>query len=217
MRISDADRDAAASVLSDALAQGRLTPEEHAERLDAIFAAKTQADITPLISDLPGASASLAATTAGSIGRTAAGDLAATGKPVRIVSVLSGVRRKGMWQAPQRIHAVNIVGNTDLDLRDAVLPPGEITIKAICVLGGIDITVPPEMRVIDDGWALLGGREVPPDTPESLSPDAPVIRVTGISILGGMTVKRKRRKSGRPDRPELPGGGRSDPGEQPAR
>jgi hypothetical protein len=198
MRISDADRDRAASVLNTAMAEGRLTPEEHSQRLDAVFAAKTQADITPLISDIPGANASLA-TSPGSLARTGGASLAATGgSPSRMISVFSAVTRKGVWQVPQQIEAVSVFGETDLDLREAVLPPGEIRIRAISVLGGIDIVVPPEMHVIDDGWALLGGREIPPDTQESLGPDAPVLRVTGLSILGGMTVKRKRRKRDKP-------------------
>jgi hypothetical protein len=200
MRISDADRDRAASVLNNALAEGRLTPEEHSQRLDAIFAAKTQADIAPLLSDIPGLGASLAPTAGPLVGTGDRGLAAHGGEHARMISVLSGITRKGMWRVPQQINAVNIVGGTDLDLREAILPPGEIRIRAICVLGGIDITVPPEMHVIDDGWALLGGREIPPDTPESISPDAPVLRVTGLSILGGMTVKRKRRKSDRSDR-----------------
>ena len=54
LRASDADRDRAASVLNEALAEGRLTAEEHSERLDSIYAAKTQADLVPLLEDLPG-------------------------------------------------------------------------------------------------------------------------------------------------------------------
>ncbi len=195
MRISDADRDRAASVLSNALAEGRLTPEEHGQRLDAVFAAKTQADITPLISDLPGVSASGTA-----LAGTADASLAtAGGKPAKMISIVSGISRKGKWRVPQRIDAVSIVGSTDLDLREAILPPGEIRIRAICVLGGIDIVVPPEMHVVDDGWALLGGREIPPDTTESSNPNAPVLRVSGLSILGGMTVKRRQRQTDNPD------------------
>ena len=41
LRASDADRDRAASVINNALAEGRLTAEEHSDRLDAIYAAKT--------------------------------------------------------------------------------------------------------------------------------------------------------------------------------
>jgi hypothetical protein len=54
LRVSDADRDTAASVISNALAEGRLTAEEHSDRLDAIYSAKTHAEIVPLLDDLPG-------------------------------------------------------------------------------------------------------------------------------------------------------------------
>jgi hypothetical protein len=194
MRISDADRDRAASVLSDAMAEGRLTAEEHSARLDGIYAAKTQADIAPFLSDLPGANAALAPA-AGSLARpTYGGSLAPAGTPARMVSIFSGTSRKGIWQSPAEIDAVNVFGGTDLDFREAVLPGSEVRIRAICILGGMDITVPPEMHVIDDGWAILGGREIPPDSAESVSPGAPVLRITGISILGGISVRRKRRR-----------------------
>ena len=51
LRASDADRDRAASVINNAMAEGRLTAEEHSDRLDAIYAAKTHADIVPLLDD----------------------------------------------------------------------------------------------------------------------------------------------------------------------
>src|SRR5258707_15669091 len=60
LRASDSDRDGAAAVLNNALAEGRLTAEEHAERLDSIYAAKTHADLVPLLEDLPAQADSLA-------------------------------------------------------------------------------------------------------------------------------------------------------------
>jgi len=54
LRASDADRDQAATVINNAMAEGRLTPDEHSDRLDALYAAKTHADIVPLLDDLPG-------------------------------------------------------------------------------------------------------------------------------------------------------------------
>jgi uncharacterized protein DUF1707 len=182
MRASDADRDRAVSILNDALADGRLTAEEHSERLDAIFAAKTHADIAPLVSDLAG----------GTVAVAALGEPAVRGRggsKARMVSVLSGISRTGAWQVPAEIRAVNVLGSTDLDLREAVLPAREITIRSVSILGGVQITVPPEMHVIDDGWALMGGREMPPDTAESAGQNATVLRLRGISILGGMTVR----------------------------
>ena len=53
IRLSDADRDRAAAELSEHYAQGRLDAEEHAERLDAIWTARTGADLAPIFEDLP--------------------------------------------------------------------------------------------------------------------------------------------------------------------
>lgn len=53
MRISDADRDRAAADLAEHFAQGRIDAEEHAERLDAIWTARTGADLAPIFADLP--------------------------------------------------------------------------------------------------------------------------------------------------------------------
>ncbi|HET9420104.1 MAG TPA: DUF1707 domain-containing protein [Nocardioides sp.] len=52
-RLSDADRDRAAADLAEHYAQGRLDAEEHAERLDAIWTARTRADLDPIFEDLP--------------------------------------------------------------------------------------------------------------------------------------------------------------------
>jgi uncharacterized protein DUF1707 len=53
LRLSDADRDRAAAELSEHYAEGRLDAEEHAERLDAIWTARTRADLDPIFEDLP--------------------------------------------------------------------------------------------------------------------------------------------------------------------
>ena len=55
---SDADRDRTAAVLGNALATGRLTSTEHAERLDAAYTATTLGELAPLTRDLPADDAS---------------------------------------------------------------------------------------------------------------------------------------------------------------
>ena len=205
LRISDADRDRAASVLSNALAEGRLTPQEHSERLDAIFAAKVQADIVPVVSDLPGANAAIAAQSSSLARADFLGTTEVRGKRARLVAVFGGITRKGRWHVPADSEVVTIFAGAEFDLRQAVFPAGAARMRTICALGGVEITVPPEVHVIDDGWAILGGREIPPDTPESLRPDAPVLRLTGITILGGISVRRRPRDL------DLPPGGDSRP------
>lgn len=53
LRIGDAEREAAADYLREHFADGRLTQEEFTERLDAVFAAKTQSQLGAITKDLP--------------------------------------------------------------------------------------------------------------------------------------------------------------------
>ena len=54
LRIGDAERTAAADELAEHYAQGRLSTEEHHERLDRIWEARTPSDLAPVFRDLPG-------------------------------------------------------------------------------------------------------------------------------------------------------------------
>jgi len=53
-RIGDADRDKAAEYLREHMAEGRLDQEEFDDRLTRALTAKTQSDLDPLFTDLPG-------------------------------------------------------------------------------------------------------------------------------------------------------------------
>ena len=53
MRIADSDRERATADLAMHYADGRLDHEEYDERLDAIWTARTHADLALLFSDLP--------------------------------------------------------------------------------------------------------------------------------------------------------------------
>jgi hypothetical protein len=56
LRISTADREAAAASLREHFAEGRLTLEEFQHRLEAVFDAKTDRDLASITADLPAAS-----------------------------------------------------------------------------------------------------------------------------------------------------------------
>ena len=55
VRIGDAERDQAVSLLGDHFAAGRLNREELDERIDQAIQAKFSTDLQPLFADLPGA------------------------------------------------------------------------------------------------------------------------------------------------------------------
>lgn len=53
LRIGDAEREHATAALGEHFAQGRITADEHAERLDQIWAARTRTELRPVFRDLP--------------------------------------------------------------------------------------------------------------------------------------------------------------------
>ena len=53
LRVSDAERDEVATLLRDAAAEGRLTPDELDERVEKALLARTGADLDALLADLP--------------------------------------------------------------------------------------------------------------------------------------------------------------------
>ena len=54
IRIGDEERNKAVALLSDHLAEGRLTQSEFNDRLGLLLSAKTAADVEPVFTDLPG-------------------------------------------------------------------------------------------------------------------------------------------------------------------
>lgn len=53
MRIGTADREAAVSRLNTGLAEGRIDLAEFEERMTAVYAARTEIELVPLLADLP--------------------------------------------------------------------------------------------------------------------------------------------------------------------
>jgi hypothetical protein len=73
IRVSDAEREAAAAELREHFASGRLDQEELNERLDRVFAAKTRGDLNGLFADLPSSGHHWATAGAAGSGRGAGG------------------------------------------------------------------------------------------------------------------------------------------------
>lgn len=180
MRASDADRDRIAERLREALAEGRLTVEEHAERLDAVYQARTYAELSPLVEDLPSADEGAPP--------EVRDDLPAprSASP-NIVAIFSSSDRRGRWLVEPQTNAVSVFGSVELDLRQAVLSRREVTINAVTIFGSITVTVPPGVRVDNSAIAVLGSCSSPSEA--TLDPNAPVIRLTGFALLGSVDVR----------------------------
>ena len=177
LRAADADRDATAARLGGALAVGRLTSTEYAERLDATYAARTMGELAPLTRDLPDVEA-------GDGGTAAA---ARAGVAARFSKVI----RSGRWVAGRRTRLTARFGALIVDLSDAVLPGREITLEINAFCGKLIVTVPEGAHVIDEGGALFAKRAIY-GRKDGGDADGPVIRLVGDARFAKVAVHRGR-------------------------
>jgi hypothetical protein len=189
-RISDADRERVAEVLRKAAGDGRLDIEELEQRLESAYAAKTYGELVPITQDLPLASPGhLTPETESTRSRMPVGGVPTTSNAI---AIFGGAERKGSWVVPQRFNAFAMFGGVELDLREATLEAREVTINAVAILGGIEITVPDDVTVMVDGAGILGGFEHSTKGGAPAPPaGAPVVRIKGLALFGGVEVSRK--------------------------
>lgn len=186
LRASDADRDRIADLLREALAEGRIDAEEHGERIDAVYRAKTVGELEPLVRDLPADRAGSAPRPAPAAGYDAAADPDAD---ENLVAVFSGVSRKGRWRVGRLTKAFACFGGIELDLTEAVFEHREVRIHTTCVFGGVDIKLPENVTLRCTGTGIFGGFDA--DSHESDDPAAPVVVITGLALFGGTSAKRR--------------------------
>ncbi|MBM7172473.1 DUF1707 and DUF2154 domain-containing protein [Streptomyces sp. G44] len=194
LRASDADRDRTADILREAMAEGRLTAEEHADRVDGVYRARTMAELEPLISDLPAAHAPTGGPSSGyapAPGRPSPGAVPPVADE-NLVAVLSGSVRKGRWRVARRTHVYAIFGSVEIDLSEAIFEQRQVVIKAVAIFGSVEIRVPENVSLRGSGAGVLGNFEV--DTLDSAEQDAPVVFVDGTAIVGTVEARPKRGK-----------------------
>ncbi|MGW5424143.1 DUF1707 SHOCT-like domain-containing protein [Streptomyces sp. NPDC003943] len=185
MRASDADRDRIADILRDALAEGRLDAEEHSDRIDAVYRAKTVGELEPLVRDLP------------ATGHRPApvpmyGDEGVEGPADNLVAVFSASTRKGRWRVGRRTNAFSLFGSVEIDLTEAIFAQRLTTINATSIFGSVEVRVPENVTLRGSGTGVFGNFEVV--TSEGADPQAPVIVVNGWSVFGNVEAKPKRGK-----------------------
>lgn len=192
LRASDADRDRIADILREALAEGRLTADEHAERIEGVLATKTVGELDQFVRDLPAAHQRRATSAyAATPNRPQPGGIPAEAAE-NVVAVFSAVVRKGRWRAGRRIHAYAVFGTVDIDLSEAIFEYQQVVIKAISVFGNVEIKVPENVSLRSSGGGVLGNFEA--HTMDAGDPDAPVVYVEGLAVLGNVEARPKRGK-----------------------
>ncbi|CAA9389191.1 MAG: hypothetical protein AVDCRST_MAG75-1471 [uncultured Propionibacteriaceae bacterium] len=192
IRASDADRDQVAAVLQLAYVEGRITREEHTERLEAALAAKTFADLLPLTADLVPIPTSVQHSSSGSSPLVpSAGPL---GEPDRMSAVLSTVKRNGNWRVRARSVANNLLGTVNLDLTEATFDAPVVEVNTTQFCGTLLLRVPLGVTIRDETTNVLGSTSIRGiGDPQ---PDRPTVVITGTNILGEVKVRGPRRSPG---------------------
>jgi hypothetical protein len=106
-----------------------------------------------------------------------------------VVAFFSSVARRADWILPSQLRVAAAIGSVDLDLTQAQIGPGTSEIRAVAVLGSIDIIVPAGIRVECEGHPLLGSIDVKRGAGAAPPADAPVLRITASAMLGSVDVR----------------------------
>lgn len=174
-------RERVIEALKSHFALDHLGLEEFERRLAAAQDSASSMDLARLVEDLPDLSAGQDPQTT-----------PAAGQQGQLVAILGGSSRKGRWYPPRNLRILTILGGVELDFRDAVLPAEGTVIEAFCLLGGVEVTVPPEVSVQVEGTGILGGFE---DSSRGSEPGRqPRLLIKGLAVLGGVEVRTRQRR-----------------------
>ena len=103
--------------------------------------------------------------------------------------MLSHTRRDADWVLPRLFRIFAFWGNAEIDLTNALLSSGTSQIEIKCIMGNVEIIVPPDVRVDCEIDAVLGSAEVRREIASTTSLEAPLVRITGTSFMGSIEVK----------------------------
>jgi len=193
-RPGQARRQETIDALCDAFARDEMELAEFERRVEAAHRADSAAELDRLLADVsprpvPARAGRSGMPDASVVARRPTA-LPGQVRPREVVAgVMGGSTRRGRWTPARRVTAIGVMGGVELDFREAVLAPGVTEVHAFAFWGGVEIVAPPDVRVECSGVGIMGGFDHREDATAPLDPNAPVLRVTGVAIMGGVEVR----------------------------
>jgi hypothetical protein len=189
------ERQRTIDVLCEAFANDELEVEEFERRVEAAHRAVSAEELRRLLTGLPASQLPVPAPGGQPARRAASTDPEAPDPHLGDVrdwglsaGVMGGTTRRGYWVPARHNVAIALMGGCELDLREASLPPGVTEIYAVAMWGGVEIIVPPWIRVETSGVGIMGGFDHHQDVRSSAPPDGPVLRISGLALMAGVDV-----------------------------
>lgn len=174
VRASDSEREATVERLRIASVEGRLTFAELTERTEAAYTAATRDELDRITADLPDFRAQPA-----TLIKPLGGE--------RFTAIMGDVKQRLVGRIDRELVALSVMGDVVLDLREAHVPTGEVSIVATAVMGDVKIIVPDGVDVRMSGFALMGDRKI--KVREGLpGRTSPVVVVRAHAIMGDVKI-----------------------------
>lgn len=175
-------RERVVDLLQLRFADDRLSLEEFERRVALAYRTTTIAELDALVADLaPNVTPDLTP------GVTPDGPAAPP--TARILTILSNNERSGSMLLPQRLEIVTVMGNVELDIRDATFAPGLTEIDISAALGNVEITLPWGIRVESTGSAFVGNFDCRAGSDTSVTArTGQMIRITGHSVFSSVEI-----------------------------
>src|SRR6266568_1339161 len=170
LRASDTDRDRVLSMLGEAMSDGRLTVDEHAERVQRAIAARTLGELAELTTDLAVSSAQPVRLDSGKV----------------IAGIFGSARRDGRWVVPESLTVTAMFGEVEVDFTQAILQASRVQVYATVFGGRLRLIVPDGVSVLVSGHMVLGRKRG--STPPA-GPGTPVIEVKALVLGGELAVR----------------------------
>lgn len=160
------------------MAEGRLTLDDFSQRTDTALTALTRDQLAEVVADLPSTPAVAAIAAQGA------------GWAPWVVGIMGSAKRTGRWRVGHEIHAVALMGECKLDLRQAIIDASVITVDALAVMGTVEVIVPEGVEVDLGGVAIMGAKAMKLGGP--IPPyGAPIVRITGLALMGEIKVRNQ--------------------------
>lgn len=182
--VSSEARDEAIRLLTAAFADDSISVAEFELRVAAVYKADSPSALAETTRDLPAPPADPAKLPARVEETTA---VTRRGQQ-QLSSFLSAVERDLNGPVPERLDVRSVMGSLELDLRRAEFPPGVTEIRVDAIMGNIEVELPKYVRVENEGHAFLGSFSVKGRSRRGREDDAPVVRITGRSIMSNVEV-----------------------------
>lgn len=226
VKASQDTRQRTIDALCEHFASDTLDLNEFERRIDLAHKAETVGELRRLLSDLATPTTAVVPTTDTAAdlavpavlprGRVAPPELVRDNQFV--VGLWGGPSRKGSWIPARHVWSFALMGGVELDLREARLGPGVTEISVFAMWGGVEIIVPPDLQIEFSGMGIMGAFDCAEDVGRVYDPDAPIVKINGLAIMGGaeVTVResgetareaKQRKKLARKERRRLNRGG----------